>query len=381
MRAIKTLLGIGLATALLPLVQCEHRSGTLRINDRERVPVEHSSLYLEVRGERETAPVLLWLHGGPGGAERPLFETFNGDLERSFRVAYYDQRGTGRSFDPDAPEAALTISQHLADLEVVIDRLKDEQRVNQVILVGHSWGSLLGLLYAQRHPADVAAFVGISQVVAPLEDQREEYRFVARSASPANDRSALARLEAIGPPPFDGKHALDLGKLVDRYGGTWHRPPSYLGTLVRATIAGFVSPFEIAKFIRANERSLAAMTPELLRVDLRRKTREVPVPTIFFLGRFDHQISIGTAQAYWRSTRSPSKSLRLFGDSAHNIPFEEPEAFSACLKTSLAEEAGLEVVRHSEVPCPYPVLEQRNRSTSESDTRAVRRKLSARRDG
>ena len=77
------------------------------VRSAERVPVANADVYLEVRGDDARAPVLLWLHGGRGGAERPLFRYFHGELERRFVVAYWDQRGAGRSFDADADPRAL----------------------------------------------------------------------------------------------------------------------------------------------------------------------------------------------------------------------------------------------------------------------------------
>src|SRR5262245_36162970 len=71
----------------------------------ERIKVRNAELYVEIRGPARSAPLLLWLHGGPGGPERPLFRYFNSDLERHFLVAYLDQRGTGRSFPTSAAGA------------------------------------------------------------------------------------------------------------------------------------------------------------------------------------------------------------------------------------------------------------------------------------
>ena len=45
----------------------------------DRMQVDGASLYMEIRSETPEAPILLWLHGGPGGAERPLFRYFNSD--------------------------------------------------------------------------------------------------------------------------------------------------------------------------------------------------------------------------------------------------------------------------------------------------------------
>jgi hypothetical protein len=99
-----------------------------------------------------SAPLLLWLHGGPGGPERPLFRYFNRDLERPFLVAYLDQRGAGRFFDRAADPARLTVEQHLEDLETVVSDLSRAYAKEKIYLLGHSWGSVLGLLHAKAHP-------------------------------------------------------------------------------------------------------------------------------------------------------------------------------------------------------------------------------------
>jgi proline iminopeptidase len=108
------------------------------ISQRDYVTVDGARLYLELRGDDRTAPVLLWLHGGPGGAERPLFRYYDGELERRFVVAYWDQRGAGRSFDAQADPHELTVARHLADLAVIVDHLRSETGRARVVLVGHS---------------------------------------------------------------------------------------------------------------------------------------------------------------------------------------------------------------------------------------------------
>ena len=124
----------------------------------QRIKVRNAELYVEIHGPHET-PLLLWLHGGPGGPERPLFRYFNRDLEHHFLVAYLDQRGTGRSFDRSADPARLTVVQHLEDLETVISYLRRAYAKQKIYLIGHSWGTVLGLLHAKAHPKTVAALI------------------------------------------------------------------------------------------------------------------------------------------------------------------------------------------------------------------------------
>src|SRR5215470_7037446 len=75
------------------LQACGATAAAVSIKRSEYLPFDGAKLYLLIRGVDRTAPVLLWLHGGPGGAERPLFRYFNDDLEKHFVVVYWDQRG------------------------------------------------------------------------------------------------------------------------------------------------------------------------------------------------------------------------------------------------------------------------------------------------
>ena len=155
-------------------------SGGDSIRRSEYLEVDGARLYLLVRGADAGAPVLLWLHGGPGGAERPLFRYFNGRLEKYFVVVYWDQRGAGRSFDAKADPRHLTIAQQLADLDQLVNHLRLSLHREKIILIGHSWGAALGLLYTQAHPDKLSAFVAVNPLVSMQEQQRAEHDFVYR---------------------------------------------------------------------------------------------------------------------------------------------------------------------------------------------------------
>src|SRR5262244_1103078 len=119
-------------------------TAALSIKRSENLTLGGAKMYLLMRGADRSAPVLFWLHGGPGGAVRPLFRYFNSELEKHFVVVYWDQRGAGRSFDPKADPHHLTIAQHVADLDAVVDHLRQSLGRGKVILIGHSWGTALG---------------------------------------------------------------------------------------------------------------------------------------------------------------------------------------------------------------------------------------------
>lgn len=301
----------------------------------EYLPVEGARLYVLTRGADESAPVVLWLHGGPGGPERPLFRYFNGDLEDHFMVAYWDQRGAGRSFDPNADVRELTVARHLADLGAVVDHLKRLSNQDRIVLMGHSWGATLGLLYVRHQPENVAAFIGVAPLISLREAQQAQYEFVLSEAVGLKDEAVLARLNAIGPPPnLTADQQVGMEELADRYGAVFHRRPCKLCVVARGILSGLVTPWELLSIHRGNRAMLEAMTPELLDLDLERAAPSVSVPVFFYLGRHDRHVDSSIAFRYFESLRAP-KRLIWFENSAHNVPFEEPDLFNETVLSTL----------------------------------------------
>jgi pimeloyl-ACP methyl ester carboxylesterase len=328
------------ATALL-----RGASAATSVDRTELVPVDEARLFVHERGADRAAPVLLWLHGGPGAAERPLFRYYDAGLEAHFVVAYWDQRGAGRSFDPAADPARLTIARHLADLDVVVDRLRRDFVRDRLVLIGHSWGGALALLYARMHPEKLTAVVAVSPMIATRAAQDAEYAFLTAEATRRDDADVRARLAAIGPPPFDdAAEVLAVERLTDAYGGLFHRRPRRLWVLVGGILGGLVSPWEVPRLIRANAVSLAAMHGELAELDLRRTVPALEVPVVFLLGRHDRHAESTLAASYFATLGAPAKRLVWFEHSAHNPPFEEPELFQTAV---VAELGALAVDRRS----------------------------------
>ena len=108
------------------------------------------SQWVMIRGESLANPPLILLHGGPGFSEMRLFRSYNGPLERSFTVVYWDQRGAGKSFNSNIPKSSMTVEQFIADLDELVDIVCARVGQPKVAIFGHSWGSALGPLYAAR---------------------------------------------------------------------------------------------------------------------------------------------------------------------------------------------------------------------------------------
>lgn len=123
------------------------------------IQVPQSHLYVRVRGVPEK-PLLINLHGGPGGysgIDIPLMGPY---LESDYLIAYLDQRGCGKSLACN-DQSLLTVEQYINDLDIVIDSLLHRYRKTGVNLIGTSWGGMYGFLYILEQPGKVKAYACI----------------------------------------------------------------------------------------------------------------------------------------------------------------------------------------------------------------------------
>jgi proline iminopeptidase len=125
------------------------------------VPVEGTELFFRETGQGR--PIVV-LHGGPDFDHTYLLPELD-RLSDAYRLIYYDQRGRGRSVEGVQPED-VTIASEVADLE----RLQRYFQLDTVALLGHSWGCLLALEYALRHPQRVSHLILLNTAPASAQD-------------------------------------------------------------------------------------------------------------------------------------------------------------------------------------------------------------------
>ena len=135
------------------------------VQEAAYLPIGGIEQYIRVRGRSRANPVLLVLHGGPGSTLGATACRWQGALEAAFTVVHWDQRGSGNTYyrDPAAPPP--TVERRLSDLDELVYALWARYGRDRLFLLGHSWGSLLGGLYALRRPEKLSAWLPVSQMV------------------------------------------------------------------------------------------------------------------------------------------------------------------------------------------------------------------------
>jgi pimeloyl-ACP methyl ester carboxylesterase len=303
----------------------------------ERVPIGGIGQWIEVRGQDLDNPILLWVHGGPGIAFIPLAGTFQGPLEKHFTVVQWDQRGAGKTYasnDKDLQRRTMNIPQMEQDTLEVVNYLRHRFQRDKVFVLGHSWGSVLGLWLAHEHPDLIYAYVGVGQLLNTKQNQKVMYQDALQKARVRHNEQAVQDLESIAPYPPDG---VNFGKdsVVNTRAAELLGPPANGAafTDVKRLLTDVLSApqYSLADdygFVRGMQLSLNVFLPQLVSLDLNTLGLEFRTPIFFFEGRQDPFCRPSLIWEYSQVIRAPQKEFIWFDNAGHFPFFEERQKFT-----------------------------------------------------
>jgi pimeloyl-ACP methyl ester carboxylesterase len=291
----------------------------------ERLRLGNADQWVLTRGKRGDNPVLLFLHGGPGMPIMYLAHHFQRSLESDFTVVQWDRRGAGKSYDPNLPLESLSVSQLISDTHELTNLLRQRFEQDKIYLVGHSWGTYLGMWVIQHYPELFHAYIGIGQLTTRGHDSPEiaeiQDRFIRQQAEQRGDRKTLNELATGRGEVLRETHLFRFGGEIR--GATSMLPLLWVGlrapeyTLAEAARLGQASSF-VAHNLRydlSDERLIDAVDA-------------VQIPIYFFTGRYDYTDPFELTEQYFSLIQAPHKELVWFENSAHFPFFEEPDRFA-----------------------------------------------------
>ena len=315
------------STAAIVLADGSTRPGS--IAELTRIRVGNHSLGLMLRGNRVDSPVLLFLAGGPGGSELGGMRRHGQTLEQDFVVATFDQRGAGSSYDQLEPVSSLTLEHAVDDVVAVTRHLHARFGQERIIIAGQSWGTIPAVLAAQRHPELFRAYVGVGQMVDPLETDTRFYADTLAWARRTDDDSLTDALVSSGPPPYED--------VLDYEAALSHEPDVY--PYDRSSndegVAGFSENLLVREYsLLQQAHALAAfmdvftvLYPQLQDLDLRREVPSLRVPVFLATGRHEAPGRAGPAAQWFTALDAPLKQRTVFETSGHRPMFEQPAQF------------------------------------------------------
>jgi len=309
----------------------------------EKVRIGGIDQWINVRGQNRDNPVLLHVHGGPGDPMMPFSHIFQTPWEKYFTVVQWDQRSAGKTYtgnDPEAIRPTLTIDRMVEDARELTEYLRNRFGKDKILVLCHSWGTMMGIPLVKRYPELFYAYVGVGQVVNVHENEIVGYRQTLKVARERNISQAVSELEALAPYP----HPTEGTKKTRHLLREWQREFGYelhnisRDELLRKTLlAGLASPeYNLAELkdlflFKGNTLARTQMEAEIDAFDLNPLGYDFELPLVFLLGRHDWITPSVIAEAYLGKVNAPHKKLVWFEDSAHGVPGEEPEKFFRAL--------------------------------------------------
>ena len=292
----------------------------------ESVPIGGIAQSISIRSQDLRNPVILYLHGGPGYVETPLDWWWDRGWDEYFTVVHWDQRNAGRTFSLSgaSDRRLLTPERFQSEAEEVVQWARKRFGKRKIFVIGHSWGSVLGLRLAAAHPDWLYAYIGLAQLTDGPESERRGWAWTMARAREDRNVEAIRELQSIAPyaagtalAPVDA--ILTQRKWLNHYGGAaWHRPGAEFEAAAMA-----LAPEYSDTDVRDAFKGQPAVTRAMLPTELSTST-DLKVPLILFLGRHDINLSSAVAAEWFARVRAPSKQLVWFERSAHHITSEEP---------------------------------------------------------
>jgi len=287
-----------------------------------------------IRAENHDNPVILFLHGGPGSPELPMLIPYEVSerLEKYFTVCYWDQRGAGMSFSNLIDPATMTAAQMVEDTRQMTEYLQRRFNQEKIYLIGHSWGSYLGIKTIEKYPENYIAYIGIGQVSNQIESEKLAYDYMLQHALEINDESAVRNLEkfnrnASNFPPVE--YMGIRSQLMNKYGiGFAHEKTISMIDMTKIILffKGYTLS-EKTKYLRGMMFSLTTLWNNVNEDNLFVSSTVFQVPVYITHGKYDYQVSHTLAREWFDKIEAPQKAFFTFENSAHGTIIEEPEKF------------------------------------------------------
>jgi len=255
--------------------------------------------------------VAMLVHGGPGGDHSGFKPAFS-PLAQRLQLVYFDHRGQGRSgrADPHADPSRFTLDENAADMEA----LRQYLGVGPVVSIGTSYGGMVAMAHAARHPGAVSHLV-----------------LIVTAAHGGFIPAAQAIVRERGTPEQQ-RVCETLWAGAFGSAGELRRYYEIMGPLYARRYDAATSVATQSRSIHSPEPLNRAFGPDgfLRRFDLRPELPRIAAPTLIIAGRHDWICPVAFSEEIQRLI--PGSRLAVFDDSSHSVRVDAPEAMRQAIR-------------------------------------------------
>jgi pimeloyl-ACP methyl ester carboxylesterase len=318
-----TIIGVVISAAHLALcegadaqtVSCAARSSGegKRVAEAGFVAIGGIDQWVTIRGDDKSNPIVLHVHGGPGIA----FSAFTAEFapyEGDFTVVQWDQRGAGCTFGRygrDTPDLTLErLARDGIDLAGYLQRRLPDAGI---VVLGHSFGSIIATEIVQRAPERFAAYVGTGQVGSFARSVDAQIAYMR--ARTAGDSQMIAKLDALDS--LDSRTLEKFGAVNRLLASRVPAVDAAFFQALQSRAAEAMTPTEFADWQAGRDFSVAQLSRQLPGVDLFSTVTRLEVPFVVIQGADDANTPTDSATAFFEHVDAPAKELIIVAGAGH----------------------------------------------------------------
>lgn len=291
--------------------------------------------YVQVRGTNKSNPLLLFIHGGPGGSLAGLTHILQKGWEDRYTVVNWDQRNTCKTYYANKNKAEEisktgTIDEYISDIDEVIAYLHTVYDFDKLILMGFSWGSVIGSEYAKRHPENLKCYIGVGQLV----DFREGINFICskmnKMALEKHNLKDIAKIQnitnSIPDKPEMTKEFMGQIRTFSFMASGYIAPDARRFPVKEIFSSPFMNLTEKFSMMKSDfslfDKTIKTMMTYDFSINMKYE-----IPVLFVYGEEDFSSPLELFEAYYDKISAPEKKLVIIPKASHNCFYDKPHEF------------------------------------------------------
>lgn len=320
------------------------------ICEKTFLDINGTKLGMVIKGAKKDNPVMLVMGGGPGIPEYWLEYEYPTDLDKEFTVCYPCYRGTALSYDSDLSKDTLTTEQYLDDADKLTDYLRERFGQDKIYLMGHSFGTKIALLLADRHPEKYEACIAMSITADQYKSERLAFQTMLEKYKSDGDKSMVKELEKYSELFSDPDKIPDRSDplLKEYYKSTRDKAMHETGggSLhdMKSVITGIFFPsLRMTDFTQCERLNIWKGKSFVQDCPVGKEdffnafetVSELKIPFYVFAGKYDVTTMYSVQKEYFDFVKADVKGFYTFDNSAHSPLFEEPEKAREILRNDV----------------------------------------------
>ncbi|HWA35997.1 MAG TPA: alpha/beta hydrolase, partial [Cyclobacteriaceae bacterium] len=264
------------------IVMCSYQdvAHAAPIRKYENVVIGGIRQAISLKGVDSLAPLLLFLHGGPGNSAMGYDEKFTKELQKHFVVVQWDQRDTERTLKLNRSDKPLTVDLMVDDAVEMIRYLNLRFSKKKIWLMGHSWGGFLALMVTGKNPELVEACFAVCPMVDQLKSERVTLDLMINRATETKNTAAQEELKNVAIPFANAQQLYLDRKWIAIFSGK--KPPA-------------------REFVLQWGKTWFTLFSEARAVNLFEKLPEIKSPVYFLVGKKDIQTHYSVTAEYYNA--------------------------------------------------------------------------------